>query len=52
MNDDKNQKVAKVPPLTGGGVKIIIAGCGTGGHMFPAIGIANAILKQEPKTEI
>ncbi len=52
MNDDKNQKVAKVPPLGGGGGKIIIAGGGTGGHIFPAIAIANAILKQEPKTEI
>ena len=32
--------------------KIIIAGGGTGGHIFPAIAIANAILKQEPQTEI
>ena len=32
--------------------KIIIAGGGTGGHIFPAIAIANAILKQEPATEI
>ncbi|MBL0182362.1 MAG: undecaprenyldiphospho-muramoylpentapeptide beta-N-acetylglucosaminyltransferase [Chitinophagaceae bacterium] len=32
--------------------KIIIAGGGTGGHIFPAIAIANAILKQQPATEI
>lgn len=32
--------------------RIIIAGGGTGGHIFPAIAIANAILKQEPATEI
>ena len=32
--------------------KIIIAGGGTGGHIFPAIAIANAILKQGPQTEI
>ncbi len=31
--------------------RIIIAGGGTGGHIFPAIAIANAILKQQPQTE-
>lgn len=31
--------------------KIIIAGGGTGGHIFPAIAIANAIKKIEPSTE-
>ncbi|MFL5809408.1 MAG: undecaprenyldiphospho-muramoylpentapeptide beta-N-acetylglucosaminyltransferase, partial [Flavisolibacter sp.] len=40
-------------PLKGAtGCKIIIAGGGTGGHIFPALAIANAIKKQEPKTEI
>lgn len=32
--------------------KIIIAGGGTGGHIFPAIAIANAIMQQEPSTQI
>ncbi len=31
--------------------RIIIAGGGTGGHIFPAIAIANAIKKIEPQTE-
>ena len=55
MNDDINLKTAEVPPLGGGGGKrdcIIIAGGGTGGHIFPAIAIANAILKKQPQTEI
>ncbi|MBS1669344.1 MAG: undecaprenyldiphospho-muramoylpentapeptide beta-N-acetylglucosaminyltransferase [Bacteroidetes bacterium] len=34
------------------GGRIIIAGGGTGGHIFPAIAIANALKKLEPKTEI
>ena len=33
-------------------LRIIISGGGTGGHIFPAIAIANAILKMEPETEI
>ena len=33
-------------------VKIIIAGGGTGGHIFPAIAIANAIKQIEPGAEI
>ena len=55
MIDDKNLIAVKVPPSEGGGAKvsrIIIAGGGTGGHIFPAIAIANAILKQQPQTEI
>lgn len=35
----------------GAGSCIIIAGGGTGGHIFPAIAIANAIKKMEPDTE-
>jgi len=32
--------------------KVIISGGGTGGHIFPAIAIANALKKREPDTEI
>jgi UDP-N-acetylglucosamine--N-acetylmuramyl-(pentapeptide) pyrophosphoryl-undecaprenol N-acetylglucosamine transferase len=32
--------------------RIIIAGGGTGGHIFPAIAIANALKKQRPEIEI
>ena len=32
--------------------RIIIAGGGTGGHIFPAIAIANAIKKEQPNCEI
>lgn len=32
--------------------RIIIAGGGTGGHIFPAIAIANALKKQDPQTQI
>lgn len=52
MHDDSKLKASKNPPLGGRGARIIIAGGGTGGHIFPAIAIANAILKQAPKTEI
>ena len=32
--------------------KIIIAGGGTGGHIFPAVAIANAIKELKPDAEI
>src|SRR5580692_3615335 len=34
------------------GKKIIIAGGGTGGHIFPALAIANALKKKEPDMDI
>lgn len=34
------------------GKKIIIAGGGTGGHIFPAIAIANALRKKDPSIDI
>ncbi|SEP38941.1 undecaprenyldiphospho-muramoylpentapeptide beta-N-acetylglucosaminyltransferase [Mucilaginibacter sp. OK283] len=48
---DANQK----HPLQGAGgasPRIIISGGGTGGHIFPAIAIANALKAIDPKTEI
>ena len=33
------------------GLRIIVAGGGTGGHIFPAVAIANAIRKLKPGTE-
>ncbi len=35
-----------------GPTKIIISGGGTGGHIFPAIAIANALKRMEPECEI
>ncbi len=32
--------------------RIIISGGGTGGHIFPAIAIANALKRLDPATEI
>jgi UDP-N-acetylglucosamine--N-acetylmuramyl-(pentapeptide) pyrophosphoryl-undecaprenol N-acetylglucosamine transferase len=36
----------------GENIKIIISGGGTGGHLFPAIAIANALKRLEPAAEI
>ncbi len=52
MNETTNKNTAAVPPSGDGGSRIIIAGGGTGGHVFPAIAIANALKKIEPQTEI
>lgn len=35
-----------------GNLKVIVSGGGTGGHIFPAISIANAIKEQHPDAEI
>ena len=57
MNEVKNINVQQNPTLgdrgeDGGGIRIIIAGGGTGGHIFPAIAIANAIKLLKPNAEI
>jgi UDP-N-acetylglucosamine--N-acetylmuramyl-(pentapeptide) pyrophosphoryl-undecaprenol N-acetylglucosamine transferase len=53
MSEEKKDSNNQSSPFrgTGGSKRIIIAGGGTGGHIFPAIAIANAIKKQEPQTE-
>jgi UDP-N-acetylglucosamine--N-acetylmuramyl-(pentapeptide) pyrophosphoryl-undecaprenol N-acetylglucosamine transferase len=53
MNDENNISDVSVPPSGGGGgSRFILAGGGTGGHIFPAIAIANAIKQQRPEAEI
>jgi UDP-N-acetylglucosamine--N-acetylmuramyl-(pentapeptide) pyrophosphoryl-undecaprenol N-acetylglucosamine transferase len=34
------------------GLRVVIAGGGTGGHIFPAVAIAHALKKKSPDTEI
>ena len=41
-----------LPTGEGQGVRLIISGGGTGGHIFPAISIANAIKELCPDAEI
>lgn len=53
MEQGSNNKQVTGSPLRGaGGLRVVIAGGGTGGHIFPAIAIANAIMKLAPTTEI
>lgn len=52
MNDSKNISQQKLPLQGAGGLRVIISGGGTGGHIFPAIAIANALKKLDPATEI
>ncbi len=54
MSDTKNTSAVTTPsPLAKRDeVRLIIAGGGTGGHIFPAIAIANALKEINPQTEI
>ena len=54
MDDDSKLKDSKNSPLggRGAGLRIIIAGGGTGGHIFPALAIANAIKQVRPDADI
>ncbi len=45
-------QVFQIPPLGARGLRFLISGGGTGGHIFPAISIANALKKQVPDAEI
>ncbi len=52
-NELRYSEDATSPPFRGRrGLRIIMAGGGTGGHIFPAIAIANAIKKSKPDAEI
>ena len=53
MSEEKNIDEQKTPsPLERVGVRLIIAGGGTGGHIFPAIAIANALKQQQTNVEL
>jgi UDP-N-acetylglucosamine--N-acetylmuramyl-(pentapeptide) pyrophosphoryl-undecaprenol N-acetylglucosamine transferase len=54
MSESQNQIAGSQSPSTGGarGKRIIIAGGGTGGHIFPAVAIANALRRLQPAIEI
>lgn len=51
MSEVKKNITETTSPFGGKGAKIVIAGGGTGGHIFPAVAIANAIKMQAPDTE-
>jgi len=53
MSEEKNIDEVTGSPFRGRrGFRLIIAGGGTGGHIFPAIAIANALKQQQPNIEL
>jgi len=52
MSEVKSNSDVSGSPFRGRGGRIIIAGGGTGGHIFPAIAIANALRKKDGSIEI
>ena len=51
-NEDYIKSLEETPLKSCRGCRIIIAGGGTGGHIFPAIAIANALKAKQPDIEI
>lgn len=52
MSVNQENTTVPTPPSGGVGARIIISGGGTGGHIFPAVAIANALKKINPAIEI
>jgi UDP-N-acetylglucosamine--N-acetylmuramyl-(pentapeptide) pyrophosphoryl-undecaprenol N-acetylglucosamine transferase len=52
MPNEQANTSSQKPALKGQAFRIIISGGGTGGHIFPAVAIANALKKLNPATEI
>jgi len=54
MAEENKHIDSKISPCTGAvsGRRVIIAGGGTGGHIFPAIAIANALIRNAPDLEV
>jgi UDP-N-acetylglucosamine--N-acetylmuramyl-(pentapeptide) pyrophosphoryl-undecaprenol N-acetylglucosamine transferase len=50
--EDYIKSLEETPLKSSRGCRIIIAGGGTGGHIFPAIAIANALKTQQPDIEL
>ena len=52
INENALNNENEVAPEMGQAIRIIIAGGGTGGHIFPALAIAGALQKLNPAVEI